>query len=79
MMKSKQLCPTRHLVADEVAVFVTVDLLIALKDAVAGTSAHEVVITLTGRQAAAHCRPRLAAPLTALQRNQTACFLVFIL
>lgn len=75
MMKSKHLCSTRHLVADEVAVFVTVDLLIALKDAVAGTSAHEVVITLTGRQAAAHRRPMLAAPLTALRRNQT----VFIL
>lgn len=64
-------CSTLNLVADEVTVFVTVDLLIALKDAMAGTSTHEVVITLTGRETAAHCRPRLATPLTTLQRNQT--------
>lgn len=51
--------------------FVTVDLLVALEDAMAGTSTHKVVVTLTGREAAAHCRPSLATPLTALQRNET--------
>lgn len=58
------------LVADEVAVFVTVDFLIALKDTVAGSSAHEVVITLTGGETAAHRRPGLTASLTALRRNK---------
>lgn len=58
------------LVADEVAVFVTVDFLIALKDTVAGSSAHEVVITLTGGETAAHRRPGLTASLTALKRNK---------
>lgn len=48
MKRRKQFCSIQYLVADEVTVFVAVDLLIALKDTMAGTGTHEVVITLTG-------------------------------
>ena len=46
-----------------------VDFLVFLKDAVADAGAHEVVVTLTGAETAAHCRPRQATPLTALVRK----------
>lgn len=74
MKNCTQFCSTRHLVAEEVTVFITVDLLVVLKDTMAGTGTHEVVITLTGRQTAAHGRPRLATPLATLQRKETICF-----
>lgn len=57
-----------HLVVYEFTVFVTVDFLIVLEDAVAGTSTHEVVVTLTRRKTAAHGCSRLATTLTALAK-----------
>lgn len=49
--------------------FVTVDSLITLEDTVAGTSTHEVVVTLTWGKTAAHSRPRLATTFTALGKK----------
>lgn len=66
----------QHLVGNQVTVFVAVDLLVALKDTMAGTGTHEVVITLTGRETAAHCGPMLATSLTALQGKQQNLFQV---
>lgn len=49
--------------------FVTVHFLITLEDTVAGTSTHEVVVTLTRGKTTAHSRPCLATTLTALTKK----------
>lgn len=64
----------QHLVGNEVTVFVAVDLAIALKDAMAGTGTHEVIITLAGRETAAHGGPVLTASFTTLHGNERAGF-----
>lgn len=54
------------LAADEMSVFVAVDLLIILEHTVTGAGTHEVIIALTGCQAAAHSGTSLVAALAAL-------------
>lgn len=63
-----------NLVIYEVTVFVTVDSLITLEDTVAGTSTHEVVVTLTWGKTAAHSCPRLATAFTALVKKKKNAF-----
>lgn len=60
--------------------FVTVDFLITLEDTVAGTSTHEVVVTLTRGETTTHSRPCLATTFTALEKKvHLIIFLHFIL
>lgn len=54
------------LAADEMSVFVAVDLLIILEHTVAGAGTHEVIIALTRCQAASHSGAGLVAALAAL-------------
>lgn len=51
---------------DEMPVFVAVHLLIILEDTLPGARTHEVVVALTGCQAAAYGGARLIAALTPL-------------
>lgn len=53
--------------ADEMSVFVAIDLLIVLEHAVTGAGTHKVIVALTRCQAAAHCGTRLVAALTSLR------------
>lgn len=54
------------LAADEMSVFVAVDLLIILEHTVTGAGTHEVIIALTRCQAASHSGTSLVAALAAL-------------
>lgn len=47
--------------------FVAIDLLIILEHAVTGAGTHEVVVALTGGQAASHCGTCLVAALAPLR------------
>ena len=60
-----------YLATDEVSVFVAVDLLVVLEHTVTGASAHEVVVALTRREAAAHGGTCLIAALASLKGNHT--------
>lgn len=52
---------------DQMSMFVAVDLLIILEHAMTGAGTHEVIVALTGCQAAAHCGTRLVAAFTSLR------------
>lgn len=52
--------------ADEMPVFVAVNLFVILEHTVTGAGTHEVVVALTGCQAAAHCGTCLVATFTSL-------------
>lgn len=70
-MSKLQHYPVRHGIypaADEMPVFVAVDLLIVLEHTLPGARTHEVVITLTRSQTAAHGGARLIAAFTSLLR-----------
>lgn len=65
--------PVRHgtyPATDEMPVSVAVDLLIVLEHTLPGAGTHEVVITLTRSQTAAHCGARLIAAFTSLLRKE---------
>ena len=51
---------------------VAVHLLVVLEHAVAGPGAHEVVVALTGGEAAAHRGPCLVAAFTALWSEESS-------
>lgn len=47
--------------------FVAINLLVILEHTMARASAHEVIIALTGSEAATHCGTRLVATFTSLK------------
>lgn len=65
-MVTNSLMSKIDLAADEVSVFVAVDLLIILEHTVTGASTHEVIVALTRCQAASHSGTSLVAALTSL-------------
>lgn len=56
-----------YLAADEMSVFIAVDLLIILEHTVTGASTHEVIVALTRCQATSHRGTSLVAAFTSLR------------
>lgn len=66
-MVTNSLMSKIYLAADEMSVFITVDLLIILEHTVTGAGTHEVIVALTRCQAASHSGTSLVAALTSLR------------
>lgn len=65
-MVTKSLMRKIYLAADEMSVFIAVDLLVILEHTVSGAGTHEVIVALTRCQATSNGGPSLVAALTSL-------------
>lgn len=66
-MVTNSLMSEIYLAADEMSVFIAVDLLVILEHTVTGAGTHEVIVALTRCQATSHGGTSLVAALTSLR------------